>query len=352
MREHATLLVILIKLLDWSLILSGGALSFYLLEASKNFPAYQGFMPTSYLNALGIAFLFSAWWFPAFNVYKSWRGESLFEEVRTLLLSWGVSMMALLVFMVFTKTTTEFSRHWLGLWFGLVFVGLVLSRICLRLVLRYLRKKGLNQRHIILVGSSVLTAQVAARVQVSDWMGLEISGFFSDEKSAIDGLNKLGGLSKVVDYVEQHKVDQVWLTLSLKDMDKIETICRQLHSVSVEVLLIPDISSLRLLNHSISQIDGMPVINMSVSPMKGANVIVKWLEDKLLSIFILLLISPLMLIIAFVVKLSSSGPVFYRQERISWNGKRFQMLKFRSTCLPIVIKISSGAKQKTNAQHE
>ncbi len=330
MREHATLLVILIKLLDWSLILSGGALSFYLLEASKNFPAYQGFMPNSYLNALGIAFLFSAWWFPAFNVYKSWRGESLFEEVRTLLLSWGVSMMALLVFMVFTKTTTEFSRHWLGLWFGLVFVGLVLSRICLRLVLRYLRKKGLNQRHIILVGSSALTAQVAARVQVSDWMGLEISGFFSDEKSAIDGLNKLGDLSKVVDYVEQHEVDQVWLTLSLKDMDKIETICRQLHSVSVEVLLIPDISSLRLLNHSISQIDGMPVINMSVSPMKGANAIVKWLEDKLLSIFILLLISPLMLIIAFVVKLSSSGPVFYRQERISWNGKRFQMLKFRS----------------------
>ncbi len=330
MREHATLLVILIKLLDWSLILSGGALSFYLLEASKNFPAYQGFMPTSYLNALGIAFLFSAWWFPAFNVYKSWRGESLFEEVRTLLLSWGVSMMALLVFMVFTKTTTEFSRHWLGLWFGLVFVGLVLSRICLRLVLRYLRKKGLNQRHIVLVGSSSLTAQVAARVQASDWMGLEISGFFSDEKSAIDGLDQLGDLSKVVDYVEQHKVDQVWLTLSLKDMDKIETICRQLHSVSVEVLLIPDISSLRLLNHSISQIDGMPVINMSVSPMKGANAIVKWLEDKLLSIFILLLISPLMLIIAFVVKLSSSGPVFYHQERISWNGKRFQMLKFRS----------------------
>jgi len=330
MREYATLLVILIKLLDWSLILSGGALSFYLLEASKNFPAYQGFMPNSYLNALGIAFLFSAWWFPAFNVYKSWRGESLFEEARTLLLSWGVSMMALLVFMVFTKTTTEFSRHWLGLWFGLVFVGLVLSRICLRLVLRYLRKKGLNQRHIILVGSSVLTAQVAARVQVSDWMGLEVSGFFSDENSSIDELNKLGDLSKVVDYVEQHNVDQVWLTLPLKDMDKIEAICRQLHSVSVEVLLIPDISSLRLLNNSVSQIGGMPVINMSVSPMKGANAIVKWLEDKLLSIFILLLISPLMLIIAFAVKLSSSGPVFYRQERISWNGKRFQMLKFRS----------------------
>ncbi|MCF7970196.1 MAG: undecaprenyl-phosphate glucose phosphotransferase [Methylococcaceae bacterium] len=330
MREYATLLVILIKLLDWSLIVSGGVLSFYLLEASKNFPTYQGLMPSSYLNALGIAFLLSAWWFPAFNVYKSWRGESLFDEVRTLLLSWGVSMVALLVFMVFTKTTTEFSRHWLGLWFGLVFAGLVLSRITLRLVLRYLRKKGLNQRHIVLVGSSDLTAQVAKRVQASDWMGLEITGFFSDENNTIDALNPLGDLSNIVDYVEQHDVDQVWLTLSLKEMDKIETICRQLHSVSVEVLLIPDISSLRLLNHSVSQIDGMPVINMSVSPMKGTNALVKWLEDKLLSAFILLLISPLMLLIALAVKLSSPGSVFYRQERISWNGKRFQMLKFRS----------------------
>lgn len=232
--------------------------------------------------------------------------------------------------MVFTKITTEFSRHWLALWFGIVFIGLVLSRLSLRTVLRYLRKKGLNQRHIILVGSNDLTAQVAARVQPADWMGLEISCFFCDENGTIKGLNKLGDLNQLVDYVEKHNIDQVWLTLSLKDMDKIETICHQLHSVSVEVLLIPDISSLLLLNHSISQIDGMPVIHMSSSPIKGTNAIIKWLEDKLLSTFILLLISPIMLLIAIAVKLSSPGPVFYRQERISWNGTRFQMLKFRS----------------------
>ncbi|SHE22531.1 Undecaprenyl-phosphate galactosephosphotransferase [methanotrophic endosymbiont of Bathymodiolus puteoserpentis (Logatchev)] len=172
--------------------------------------------------------------------------------------------------------------------------------------------------------------QVAARVQSADWMGLEISGFFCDENGTIKGLNKLGDLNQLIDYVEKHNIDQVWLTLSLKDMDKIETICHQLHSVSVEVLLIPDISSLLLLNHSISQIDGMPVIHMSSSPIKGTNAIIKWLEDKLLSTFILLLISPIMLLIALAVKLSSPGPVFYRQERISWNGTRFQMLKFRS----------------------
>lgn len=330
MREHATLLVILIKLLDWLLIITGGAASFYMLESSKDFPPYDGFMPPSYLNALGIAFLLSAWWFPAFNVYKSWRGESLFEEIRTLLLSWGLSMMALLVFMVFTKTATEFSRHWIGLWFTIVFFSLMLSRFVLRLVLRYLRKKGFNHRHIVLVGHGELTTQVAERIQNSKWMGLKITGTFSDDKIPVKGLSQLGSIAELVDFVEQHQIDQVWLTLSLRDMDKIETICSQLHSVSVEVLLLPDISSLRLLNHSVTQIDGMPVINMSMSPMKGVNVLVKWVEDKIISSLILLLISPLMLAIALAIKLSSSGPIFYRQERIGWNGKRFQMLKFRS----------------------
>jgi len=330
MREHAELLVILIKLFDWVVIISSGVLSFHLLEASKSFPAYDGIMPASYLNALGIAFLLSAWWFPAFNVYKSWRGESLFEELRMILLSWSVSMIALLIFMVFTKTTTEFSRHWLALWFGLVLMGLFLSHISLRLTLRYLRKHGLNQRYIVLVGSGVLAAQVADRVQASNWLGLAIVGFFSDESSPLNQLNRLGKLNELLQYVDQHEIDQVWLTLSLKEMDKIEKICQELHSVSVEVLLVPDISSLRLLNHSVIQMDGMPVIKMSVSPMKGTNAIIKYLEDKLLAIFILLLISPLMLITAVAVKLSSPGPVFYRQERISWNGKRFQMLKFRS----------------------
>jgi len=331
MREHSTFLVFLIKLFDFFIITGSGALCFYALEASKTFPAYQGLMPPTYLNALGLAFLLSAWWFSALNVYKSWRGESLLEEMRTLLFSWGATMLALLVFMVFTKTTTEFSRHWIGIWFLSALAVLIASRIALRFILRYLRKKGFNQRHIVLVGDCKLNTQIATRIHKSDWMGLEVTGYFSDSNDKkLPSLNKLGSIDTLLDYLEHHSIDQVWLTISLKEMDKIEFICDLLHSVAVEVLLIPDISSLRLLNHSITQLDGIPVINMSVSPMKGGNLILKWLEDKFLSAFILVLISPLLLIISVAVKLSSQGPVFYKQERISWSGKKFQMLKFRS----------------------
>jgi putative colanic acid biosynthesis UDP-glucose lipid carrier transferase len=329
MREHSDLLVLLNKLLDWAFIIGGGFLCFYVLEPSKNFPAYDGLMPINYLHALGMTFLLSAWWFPAFDVYKSWRGESLFEEIRTLLFSWSACLIALLVFMVFTKTTTEFSRHWMGLWFVTVFFALVMSRIVLRLILRSVRKKGLNQRHIVIVGNGQHTRQVIDRVQKSDWMGLSIRGIFANPGN-ITAIPNLGTAEQLIPFLEHHDIDQVWMTFSLKDMEQIDKLCRQLHKIAVEVILIPDISSLRLLNHSVSQMDGMPVIHMSASPMKGANVLVKWLEDKLLSLLILVLISPLMVSIALAIKLTSQGPVFYRQERVSWNGKRFMMLKFRS----------------------
>lgn len=330
MREHAALLVLFIKLFDWVVIVAGGALTFFVLEPSKHFPAYDGFMPQNYLNALGMVFLLSAWWFPAFKVYDSKRGESLFEEMRTLFISWGASMLVLLVFMVFTKTTTEFSRHWLAMWYAVVFAALVSSRIIFRMVLRHLRQRGFNQRHIVLVGNASLAAQVADRLHASDWMGLKVVGFFGEKSQSENTLLYLGSVDEIARYAEQQHIDQVWMTFSLKEMEKIDNLSRQLATVAVEVLLVPDISSLRLLNQSVSQIDGMPVINMSVTPMHGANVLVKWLEDKLLALFILLLISPLMLLIAIAVKLSSPGPVFYSQERVSWNGRRFKMLKFRS----------------------
>ena len=328
-KENASLLLVAIKMFDWLMIVACGVASFYFLEPVKSFPAYQGLMPQNYLNALLLGFLFSAWLFPIFNVYKSWRGSGIAEEILTLLFSWSCAILGLLAFIFFTKTATEFSRHWFLLWFGSAYLGLILSRITLRILLHTLRNRGFNQRHIVLVGSGALNQHVSKKLRSSSWMGLKIAGYFSatdDDQQ----LNYLGNLNSVASYVEQHDIDQVWVTLPLTKMESIEKLSRKLHSVAVDVMLIPDIASLRLLNYSITQLDGIPIINMSVSPMSSANVVVKWLEDKILASLILILISPLMLVIAIAIKLSSSGPVLYKQERISWNGKSFNMLKFRT----------------------
>jgi len=97
-----------------------------------------------------------------------------------------------------------------------------------------------------------------------------------------------------------------------------------------DIRLIPDLYGLHLINHSISTISGMSVINLSVTPMDGLNRWIKAAEDKILASLILIFTSPLLLLLGIVVKLSSPGPVIYAQERVSWNGKMFLMYKFRT----------------------
>lgn len=331
MKDNANLLVLCIKLIDSAIIIASGVLCFFILEPIKHFPEYSGYIPDNYLTLIFLGLIFSIWWFPAFKVYQGWRGASIFTEARALLFAWSCSLLGLLVFIFFTKTATDFSRHWFILWFISVLCFLMLQRIILRWVLRTLRHKGINLRHIIIVGDGQLSEQLINKIQAASWMGLNIKGVFSDMPiSNITNLPHLGKTTDVLDFVETNDIDQVWITLPLKAMDKIENLCRQLHSVVVEVKLVPDIASLRLLNYSTMQLDGIAVINMSVSPMVSGHQILKWIEDKILSFIILLIISPLLGIIALAVKFSSPGPILYKQERVGNNGRKFLMLKFRS----------------------
>ena len=420
-REHASLLVFFTRLLDAGLIFASGIGCFYLLEPVKNFPAYDGWMPQNYLTALGVAILLSAWWFPAFNVYRSWRGSSLYAEMRPLALGWLASLVGLVAFIFFTKTADEFSRHWLGLWFLTAFAAMALMRLFLRLALLQARRRGYNLRHIALVGGAAKCEDIARRIESAPWLGLAVSGYFGEDgesynstglKSpltpllqrggqvsdnavelapsphggrlgwgrlngseasdltrphpnpppwregtlglnsttlrggvgaktpAVSPIKRLGDHGDLLAYLECHDIDQVWIALPLQQIVAIEALCLALEKFHAEVLLAPDISGWRLLNNSITQINGLPLINITASPMNDGNVLVKWLEDKLLSLLILMLASPLLLLIAVLIKLTSRGPALYGQERVSWNGKRFNMLKFRT--MPVGADESSG----------
>ncbi len=348
MKENASALVLCIKLVDSLIIVASGMICFFALEPIKHFPAYDSYMPENYLTLIVLGFIFSAWWFPKFNVYQSWREASIAVEIRALLFSWSCSLLGLLAFIFFTKTATEFSRHWFILWYISTFITLVAMRLTLRSVLHKMRSKGYNLRYIVLVGSGDLSKEVTKKIQSAPWMGLKISGYFFDIAMRNEmHLPCLGEIKDLIPYVKENKIDQVWITLPLKEIEQIENLCSQLHSVLVEVKLVPNIASLRLLNHSTADINGMTILNLSRPYMSSANRLIKWLEDKVLASLILIIISPLLLIIATAIKLTSPGPIFYKQERVGSNGKVFQMLKFRS--MPVNIdkdNIWGNAKSK------
>ena len=140
--------------------------------------------------------------------------------------------------------------------------------------------------------------------------------------------------------MDEEEVDQVWISLPHSEEETIRRVISALDGSVAEIRYVPDIFEYQLMHHSLTEIAGVPVVNISYSAINGMNKGVKAVEDFILVMVLLVIASPVMLLIAVGVKLSSPGPVFYRQRRIGWNGVEFTMYKFRS--MPVEAEEKSG----------
>ena len=346
LKEYSSVLSLLLPISDWVIVFVAGWFAFYVSGVNEFFISIgEPGIPTRYIYVLVLTVFLTAAMFPLFSVYRAWRGASIFEEIKLLTLGWLAVAFALTAVALMTKTGAQFSRMWAGVWLLIGWVALVTYRILSRLLLRWMRSKGYNQRQIVIAGAGELAKQVAERVNSAGWTGLEIVGFFSE--NGVNGINKtsgqtrvLGDLSSLPTFIENNVIDQIWIAMPLKKEDTVKALLHELRHSTADIHFIPDIFGFQLLNHSITDIAGLPVINLSVTPMDGVNRLLKAVEDRVLAFMILLFTSPLILLIALGIKLSSKGPVFYRQERVSWNGEPFTILKFRS--MPVDSEANTG----------
>lgn len=335
LKEYSSLLNLILRILDWLTIYFSGIFAYYATGLDVYFAQFgQHTMPITYNYVLAVAVLLSVVIFPFLSLYRAWRGSSVFDELKLLTLGWVLTAFLLATFALMTKTGAAYSRLWVGVWFISGWSTLVFFRILLRLLLRWMRRKGRNLRQIVIVGAGDLGKEVAERVNAANWTGLEIVGFFSqnctDEPKTTEAFPILGDLDSLPNFVGSNSVDQVWVAMPLKDEETVKAVLHSLRHSAVDICYIPDIFGFQLLNHSFTEIAGLPVVNLSATPMEGINRWLKAIEDQVLAFIILTLVSPLMLLIAMGVKLSSKGPIFFRQERVSWNGEPFTMYKFRS----------------------
>ena len=140
----------------------------------------------------------------------------------------------------------------------------------------------------------------------------------------------LGRLEQLIDLIAQHNVRTVYFAIPLNASEIVESLYFRLLDKHVAVHWVPDIFSLRLVNHTVSEIAGVPVLTLSETPLIGSRRLMKFVEDFCLSYVLLVLLAPVMLAIAVAIKLDSPGPIFFRQARLGWGGKRFHIWKFRS----------------------
>ena len=220
--------------------------------------------------------------------------------------------------------------------------GLLAVRRMSWMAIRRLRSQGYNQTRALIVGTGRVARKTADALLHVSWLGIKNLGFVEDNPSRwTDDLNILGTSADLPALIDRYKIEHVFICLPMARYHEARRIFDILSQTVVEVRLVTDIPSMAGISLTTTSVDGLPIIGLRESPHFGLNILVKRCMDVVVSSVALLVTAPLMALIALVVKLTSAGPVFYRQERCSLNGRIFQMLKFRSMCL--------DAEQQTGA---
>ncbi len=272
--------------------------------------------------------------FPGLGLYRSLRERGARDELGAVLTAWVIVVLMVIALAFLTKTGTEYSRLWMIGWALGGGVALPVFRVLVRLGFRVTRRDGAGLRNVLIVGAGALGQEVARRIQEAAWTGLSVVGFLDDDPELrgkqllrIEVRGSLDALAHVMDRV---RVDEIWIALPLRAEDSVRKVLNGLEHRMIPIRYVPDVFGLELLNHSFTSIAGIPVIEFNASPMIGANRIIKAIEDRVIATLILALASPLFAAIALGVKLSSQGPVIFRQQRLGWDGKPFQIYKFRT----------------------
>jgi len=268
------------------------------------------------------------------DLYRPWRGASVWSEIRILLAGWILILMGLLAVGWMIKFTAVYSRLVMGEWFMAAPVMLILLHLGERMYLRSLRRKGKNTRTAVIVGAGTLGRNLHQKIEGAGWMGVRLEGFFDDDKSKSSKLAGkaplLGPIEDVVDFVQKHDLDIVYLALPRYAESRMLELFGALQDTTASIYLVPNIYIFELMGSRVEDLGGMPVFALCESPLTGPFGIFKRIEDILLSLFILLLSSPLLLLIAIAVKLSSHGPVLFKQRRYGLGGNEVLVWKFRS----------------------
>lgn len=313
MRSSASLMRFAVHAVDW-FAFAGAGLASYLWRFDG-----EAVLPLPQVYALLIIQMATLMTLVSSAVYRNWRGGQFKAMLGRVGVSWAITWALLMTWLVLTKSSGDFSRIWLLTWAGTSLGISWLARLGVFLIMSYMRGRQVNHMRVLLVGGGGPVAAIRRRVKTSTWTGYDLTGVVSMDD--IDALHySLGQLDP----------DEVWICPPANDMSSIQPVLNELRHSTANIRLVPDMGAFQMVNNGLSVVLGMPMLDISSSPMSGFNMIVKWLEDKIVASLILILISPILAVIAIAVKVTSPGPVIFKQKRHGWNGEEIEVYKFRS----------------------
>ncbi len=322
------------RLLNQLNVLSDGALvllsilpaywiRFCLFDGTPSFPL------RSYLWLGAIAMVLFLATYAIAGLYASYRAVRFHREAQTLFLATILDML-ILITALFVFRLNEMSRWLLVFYCGIVYCVLVCKRAALRLTLRHYRRLGYNQKHVLVVGDGEMAAAYVRRVREDRDLGFLVDGYVAS-RTRLPNVRRLGGYDQLEEILTERNPDEVIVAMAPEEYaltGKVINICEK---TGTKISLVPFYAKYMPSNPQVDNINGLPMINLRRIPLDNmANAFIKRAMDVVGALVLIVLTSPLMLIAAVGVKLSSPGPVLFKQERVGRNKKPFYMYKFRS----------------------
>ena len=320
--------------LDAVVIMFSYVLSYFIKFKTDFFDNAGGALSLKiYLSALVLIIPGYLMLYALFNLYTSKRIQARRIEASNIIKANTIGMLSFIV-MLYVINQPDFSRTMIFIFYAINIILEVGFRNFVRYVLRSVRENGFNLKHVLLVGYSRAAEQYIDRIKANPQWGYVVRGILDDEAergTIYKGVKVIGTIENLPIILPENKLDEIAITLSIDKYSNLERIVNMCEKSGVHTKFIPDYNNIISTRPYTEDLLGLPVINIRNVPLTNfVNSTLKRCIDIVGSIGAIILFSPIMLLVAILVKLTSEGPVLFGQERIGLHNKKFKMYKFRS----------------------
>ncbi|WP_105618540.1 undecaprenyl-phosphate glucose phosphotransferase [Vallitalea okinawensis] len=324
----------ILVILDGLVICISLILAWYLRFYSGMFEVDANFLSFEYYIKPLIYIVPSYWLlYYIFKMYKPKRTSSILFEIFDII-KVNIVIVALFITFLYVTKSIHYSRLVIFL-FGCINITLsTIERYILRQILHVMRSKGFNQKHLLIVGYSSAAEEYIRHIRNNPQWGYQIYGILDNHKKmnyTYAGIKVIGRLDELDSLIDSINLDEIVVTLNLKDYHQLESIIERCEKSGIFTRLVPDYFKFISKNPYIENLDGLPVISIRDVPLNDyIKRFVKRCIDIVGAIVALILFSPIMITTALITKVTSPGPILFKQERVGLDRKSFMMYKFRS----------------------
>ncbi len=329
-RISPAVVVGLTRLFEWLGIILIGMVIFAVYVGTADL-AYVVLYGVSAVAVSSLAVLL----FEMMQLYQITVFKTFFYQISRLAAAWTITFAMVLAVVFFAKIGDQFSRVWLATWYLTGLVALIGGRLYLSYMTRWWAQSGKLVRRAVVIGGGEKAEELIKALEASPTTDIRIAGIFDDrdgERSppVVAGYPKLGSIEELLEFARNTRIDILLVTFPLTAQGRINEILKKLWVLPVDIRLAAHTEKLLFRPRSFSQLGNVSTIDVVRRPIADWDHVIKWFFDKIVGSLILIGVSPIMVLVALAVKLTSPGPVLFKQKRYGFNNELIEVYKFRS----------------------